>query len=170
MSSFPLTSSNLLMFSYLGFLQKRLCILAPPLPLQSSPSELSERLYPGLIKSLVILQIKHNSQVLGCAFFFSVDSLGDHKGTQSRLPSFAWTLGGTRALVPAEASCAHSPPWRVQMNLGESLLVLRSPDYWLMFLSFNWQCTIGTWLPSWKIRGGTWLKDIGKKYLPAERY
>ena len=33
-------------------------------------------------------------------------SYGDHKGTQSRMPTFAWTLGGNGALVPAEAPCA----------------------------------------------------------------
>ena len=40
------------------------------------------------------------------------------------------------SLVPSEASYVHPPPWRVQTNFGESFLVLRSPSYWLMILSF----------------------------------
>ena len=49
---FSLINSNLLMFQLPGFfLQKLLCVLAPPLPLQSSPFERSERLPPGLESS-----------------------------------------------------------------------------------------------------------------------
>ena len=143
MSGFPLTSSNCLMFNYLGFLQTFLYILTLPLPLQNSPSELSERLYPGL-QSLVIPQIKHNSQLLGYAFFFFFQSTLWVTIKGSRLPSFAWTLWGTRAVVPTEASWAHSPPWRVHMHLEESLLVLGSPNYWLILLRFNWQWATGT--------------------------
>ena len=40
------------------------------------------------------------------------------------------------SLVPSEASYVHPPPWRVQTNFGESFLVLRSPSYRLMILSF----------------------------------
>ena len=72
MSGFSLMSSNVLIFDYmnsLGVLQKLLYILAPPLSLWNSPSELSERLYPRL-KSSLMPQRKHNSQLLGCAFFF----------------------------------------------------------------------------------------------------
>ena len=59
MSGFSLTSCNLLMFDYLGFFwQKLLYILAAPLPLWNSPSELSERLY-SRPKSSVMPQIKH---------------------------------------------------------------------------------------------------------------
>ena len=72
MSGFSLMSSNILIFDYMnsiGVLQKLLYILAPPLSLWNSPSELSEGLYPRL-KSSLMPQIKHNSQLLGCAFFF----------------------------------------------------------------------------------------------------
>ena len=86
-------------------------------------------------------QIKLNLQL----YLFSVDSYGDHEGTQSGLPSFHWTPRGTRALVPAVAPCTHLPPWGVQMNLGKSVLVLE----------------FGAWLndtekypPSQKILGG----------------
>ncbi|XP_060260588.1 uncharacterized protein LOC132658402 isoform X2 [Ovis aries] len=48
----------------------------------------------------------------------AVDSYSDHKGTQSGLPSFDWTPGGTGALVPAVAPCAHLPPRGVQTDLG----------------------------------------------------
>ena len=109
MSGFPLISSNCLMFNYLGFLQTLLYILTPPLPLQNSPSELSERLYPGL-QSLVIPQIKHNSQLLGYAFFFffPVNTLGDHKGTQTSLLCLNFmrnqSLGTNRGLLGPFAS------------------------------------------------------------------
>ena len=104
MSGFLLTSSNCLMFNSLGFLQTLLYILTPPLPLQNSPSKLSERLYPGL-QCLVIPQIKYNSQLLGCAFFFfpSVNTLGDHKGTQTSLLCLNFvrnqSLGTNRGLL-----------------------------------------------------------------------
>lgn len=48
----------------------------------------------------------------------AVDSYSAHKGTQSGLPSFDWTPGGTGALVPAVAPCAHLPPRGVQTDLG----------------------------------------------------
>ena len=47
--------------------------------------------------------------------------------TQSGLPSYDWTPGGTGALVPEAAPCTHQPPRAVQTNLGKSLLVLESP-------------------------------------------
>ena len=51
----------------------------------------------------------------------------DHEeGTQSGLLAFALPLLRTGALVPAEASCTHPPPQRVQTNLGESPLALGS--------------------------------------------
>ena len=37
-------------------------------------------------------------------YYISINSFGDHEGTQSRLLFFTWTLWGTRALVSAEAS------------------------------------------------------------------
>ena len=47
------------------FLQK---LLAPSLSLSNRPSELYERLPPGL-KSSVMQQIKHKSQLFGSVFF-----------------------------------------------------------------------------------------------------
>ena len=44
-----LISSNLLITCLFVFQQNPLYILAPPLPLGSSPSELSVRLYGGLV-------------------------------------------------------------------------------------------------------------------------
>ena len=38
-------------------------------------------------------------------------------------------------------------------ELGESLLVLRSPYFWLMILSFIWQCLTSNLFCSWKILG-----------------
>ena len=37
-------------------------------------------------------------------YYISINSFGDHEGTQSRLLFFTWTLWGTRALVSAEVS------------------------------------------------------------------
>ena len=99
-------------------------------------------------------QIKHNSQLLCCCYFFKLTVLATDKEVQSRFLSFAWTLRWSVALVPAEAPCAHPPPQRVHKNLGNSLLIPRSPIYWLMTLSFIWQyitCTCPP--PSWKILG-----------------
>ena len=67
-----------------------------------------------------------------------------------------WSLGTSRA------PCVHLPLWRVHMNLGESLLVLWSPDYWFMILSFIWWCITSTWPPSWKILGAPSWKTLGK--------
>jgi len=50
------------------FSSKTLIYLGPPLPLWNISSEIFERLYPRL-KSSIMLQIKQNSQLLGCAFF-----------------------------------------------------------------------------------------------------
>ena len=63
------------MLDYLVFVAKLLYILVPPLPLQSSPLELSERLYPRLGTLNKFYQIKYNSQILGCAFFFSFEGI-----------------------------------------------------------------------------------------------
>ena len=73
---------------------------------------------------LILPQIKFNSQ-LSC---FAFDSfISTNEVTQSGLPSFAWILWGTKDLVPAVAPCTPLSPWGVQMNLGKSLTVLRSP-------------------------------------------
>ena len=139
----------------------------------------SVRLPPGLEFS--VCQIKLFSTFRFCFFFFLQSTvLMTTEGTQSRLISFAWTLRGNGALVLAETSCAHPPPRRVQTNLGESLLVLGSPDFWWSILSFAWQCLTGAWLRNWKILGrdlpswqdtrGALLKDSGRKYPLAERY
>ena len=39
----------------------------------------------------------------------------------------------------ATASWAHPPPQEVQVSLGESLLVFRSPSYGVMTPNFTWQ-------------------------------
>ena len=49
----------------------------------------------------------------------------------------AWTPWGTRALVPAVALWAHLPPRGVQTNLGNPLLVFKSPVL-VEILSFIW--------------------------------
>ena len=74
---FSLISSNILMFWLLGPCCKTSYILAPPLPLWSSLSELSEMLCPGL-KSQFCLPNKTQFStfrlcffVLFCFFFFS---------------------------------------------------------------------------------------------------
>ena len=95
--------------------------------------------------------IKHNSQLL-CHEFFLVDSYGDHKGLRadfSPLPELnedpePWYQ--QRSLMP---TCL----LRESRRIGESFLVLGSPNFWLMILSFIWQCLTGTWLASWKILG-----------------
>ena len=46
-----------------------------------------------------------------------------NEATQSGLPSFAWNPQGTRALVSAEAPCAHLPPQGGQTNLEHSKFV-----------------------------------------------
>ena len=57
--------------------------------------------------------------------------------TQSGLPSFDWTPGGTGAVVLAAAPCAHLPPRGVQTNSGKSLLALKSLVL-VEILSFIW--------------------------------
>ena len=53
MSGFSLINTNLLMFQqHVSFLQKLFCILVPPLPLWSRPSELSVRVSPRLKPSV----------------------------------------------------------------------------------------------------------------------
>ena len=52
-----------------------LYILAPPSPLWNSFSVFFKRLYPGLTSSVSQPKIKYNSQLLGCAVFFSVDNI-----------------------------------------------------------------------------------------------
>ena len=50
----------------LVFVVKHLCILAPPLPLQSSPTELFE---PSPLRCILkVCQMKQDYQLLGCAF------------------------------------------------------------------------------------------------------
>ena len=96
----------------------------------------------------VSLQIKQKLTGTLC-IIISVDCFGDHEETQTRL-SFAWTLWGSRALGTSKTSrvscvCLHSR-W-VQMNLSRPFLVLTSPDYWLMILSFIWQYIIDNCSP-----------------------
>lgn len=79
---------------------------------------------------------KWTQQLLCCAFFFQAMV----SATQSRHLSFPRTLQRSGALVPAKASWTHRPAQWVHMNWGESLLVLRSPSYWLMILNFIWWC------------------------------
>ena len=76
----------------------------------------------------ILLQIKLGLQVSHCALKKkSQQFYSDHEeGTQSGLLAFALPLLRTGALVPAEASCTHPPPQRVQTNLGESPLALGS--------------------------------------------
>ena len=64
---FFVISSHFLMFDYIFFPSRKIIIyiLAPPLPLWSSSSELSERLSPRL-------WIKLNSLPLYCVFFFQL--------------------------------------------------------------------------------------------------
>ena len=67
------------------------------------------------------------------SYFFSSGQFGlPAKGPRVVFP-FPWT----GALVQAGTSCASLPPQRVQTNVGESLLVLGSPDYWLIILVFG---------------------------------
>ena len=69
---FSLINSNLLIFLLPGLCCKNACISwLPCLSLQSNPSEHLRGCVLGLSPQNV-LQIKHNSQLLGCAFF-SVD-------------------------------------------------------------------------------------------------
>ena len=84
----------------------------------------------------------------------------------------AWTLWGSRALGTSKTSrvscvCLHSR-W-VQMNLSRPFLVLTSPDYWLMILSFIWQCIIDNCspLPHVPEVGRHW--DVGWKRLEKSR-
>ena len=49
-----------------------LYILAPPSLLWNSSSVFFKRLYPGLTSSVSQPKIKYNSQLLGCAIFFSI--------------------------------------------------------------------------------------------------
>ena len=99
---------------------------------------------------LLVLSLQIKQKLTGTlCIIISVDCFGDHEETQTRL-SFAWTLWGSRALGTSKTSrvscvCLHSR-W-VQMNLSRLFLVLMSPDYWLMILSFTWQCIIDNCSP-----------------------
>lgn len=76
-------------------------------------------------------------------YFFQLTVLVTRKGLRadvSALPELYKELGPWYQQRPVV------PIWlrRVQMNLGESLLVLGSPNYWLMILSFIWRSLTGT--------------------------
>ena len=93
MSGFSFTSSDLLMLNYLfyfgfGFVLQRLLYILPPfLSLWNSPSELSDRLYPGL-KPLVSTPDKTicNFQIVHLFFsgqFFVLSPPGQKKKKKS---------------------------------------------------------------------------------------
>ena len=69
-------SSNLFRLDYISFSQQKkfIGILAPPFPLPSSSSELSDKLFRGCSLPKVP-QVKFNPQPF-CAFFLSTDHLG----------------------------------------------------------------------------------------------
>ena len=71
-----MTSSNLLRLDYIFFPSKKkfIHILAPPFPLPSSSSELSDKLFRGCSLPKVP-QVKLNSQSFW-VFFLSTDHLG----------------------------------------------------------------------------------------------
>ena len=96
----------------------------------------------------VSLQIRQKLTGTLC-IIISVDRFGDHEETQTRL-FFPWTLWGSRALGTSKTSrvsCVCLHPRRVQMNLSRPFLVLTSPAYWLMILSFIWQYIIDSCPP-----------------------
>ena len=112
----------------------------PPALGEQSLSHWTTREVPSATPLVDVLQFLSHLPDALCSYFQSwatLTVLVINKGTQSRLLSFAWTLQWTRALVPAEASGAHPPPWRIQTNLDESLLVLRflilvdDPEFYL---------------------------------------
>ena len=81
---------------------------------------------------------------------------------------FAWSLCGSGALGTSKTSrvsCVCLHPQRVRMNLSRPFLVLKSPNYWLMNLSFNWQCIIDNCssLPHLPKVGRQW--EVGWKRL-----
>ena len=127
---FSFINSNLLMFQLPGFCCKNSYIPAFPLPLQSSPSELSERLPPGLKSSASpSLWIKHNSQLLGCAFF-SVDNF--------------------------QAWIKFSSPWLLSprlLQLSQEWLPLSNPQYTLK----PWIIGLLDAGNAWKGGGGIWM-------------
>ena len=84
-------------------------------------------------------QTKLNSQLSRCTFFFSSQQFWQPQSEPEQTSLLCLNSVRIWALVSTEASCAHSPPRRVQKNLGESFLVLRSSDYRLMILSFIWR-------------------------------
>ena len=113
-------------------LHQNLYIDFPPLLLWSSLSELS---FFAWAAALILPPIKLNSQLSSCTSFF-VNSYGDHKGTQSGLPSFNWTPWGTRALVPAwplaPIHLLGECRW-IQVSLSGFLNLLYWLRFWVLF-------------------------------------
>ena len=104
-------------------------------------------------KIYILKKRKHNSQLLGCAFFFfqlivMVTTKGPEQLSLLCLNSRRiQSLDTSRGLLCLSVSLENPD------ELGESLLVLRSPYFWLMILSFIWQCLTSNLFRSWKILG-----------------
>ena len=133
---------------HMPFLPNHIYTDLPP-PLWSSSSELSERLSPRLWSS-VNPQIKLKLTALMLCVFICQQFRWPRKDPEQtsllhlnsvRIQSLGTIKG---PLVPSRGPCSHLLPHWGQVNLGESLLVLRLPEYWLMILSFIWQWITGT--------------------------
>ena len=97
---FFVISSNLLMCDSMFFSEKTvLCILAPPLPLQSSSSDLSERLSPGL------------TQLLCYVFFFQ--SIGSWRLWSGNPGQESAVFHGLRPTF-----CSWGPAWVRNLSFG----------------------------------------------------
>lgn len=103
------------------------------------------------VSQVISPQMKLNSQLECCIFFSSGQFWQPVKGPRadfSPLPELFEVLGPVRLSTTSEES--------------KTNLVLRSPNYWLMILSFIWQCITDTQPPSWKILVFSQLKDTEK--------
>ena len=146
-------------------------VLAPDLLLQTSSSELSERLSFRLQCSVRLpIELDLNFTLWASLSF---NGIGDHKGTQSRRHSFAWTLQRSGALIPARTLvpilllCELRQTWMSPSWLSDSPII----GWW------SWVLFCGIWQgsslrlpqPQFKGTGGAWLKDTEPSRLGETR-
>ena len=87
--------------------------------------------------------MKHNSQILGCAFF-KVNNFDD-QWRESEQTSLV-CLNSTRIQSLSTSRDLLCPS--TSLEGPDKLMVLGSPDHWLITLSFTWQHITGIWPPS----------------------